>query len=147
MPILTAPISEQGLIVPIAISVSQPRCDALTAAGVQVPRPMRGRGLIDTGASCSAVDRAVIQSLGLSATGSTTILTPSTGTESHECSLFDVALVILMGSAQKHTPSATTAVIEATLSGQGFHALIGRDVLSQGLLVYDGKAGNLSLAF
>jgi hypothetical protein len=52
-----------------------------------------------------------------------------------------------MGPADVHVASMTTPVVEANLAHQGFEALIGRDVLAQGLLVYDGKAGNLSLAF
>ncbi len=43
--------------------------------------------------------------------------------------------------------SMTIPVIESQLLNQGFHALIGRDVLSSGMLVYNGKASTISLAF
>ena len=147
MSVLTAPISVEGLIVSVGVCVSKPRADALHSAGQKVPPVSVVRGLIDTGADCTAIDLAVIQALGLIPTGTTRILTPSTGAGFHECNVYDVALFVLMGSSQVHTASLTTPIIESKLAVQGFDALIGRDVLSQGLLIYDGKAGTLSLAF
>ncbi|MCX7424860.1 MAG: aspartyl protease family protein [Planctomycetia bacterium] len=147
MSVLTVPVSPQGLIVTVGVAVSGPKADAIKAAGKPIPQTQVVRALIDTGASCSAIDPGVIQALELTPTGTASIHTPSTGVGSHECNLYDVALFILMGSAQVHIASLTAPVIEAKLAGQGFDVLIGRDVLSQGLLVYDGKAGNLSLAF
>jgi hypothetical protein len=38
-------------------------------------------------------------------------------------------------------------VIESTLAGQGFHVLIGRDVLSHRFFAYDGRAQTFVLAF
>jgi hypothetical protein len=52
-----------------------------------------------------------------------------------------------MEETQVHVASLTIPVIESDLSAQGFQVLIGRDVLSQGLLWYNGRARTLSLAF
>ncbi len=41
----------------------------------------------------------------------------------------------------------TIPVVAAVLLPQGFHALIGRDVLSHCLLTYDGASGLFSLAY
>jgi hypothetical protein len=41
----------------------------------------------------------------------------------------------------------TIPVVETPLASQGFQALVGRDILNQGLLVYSGKSGQLTLAF
>ena len=88
----------------------------------------------------------MVQSLGLLPTGTTEILTPSTGTVPHVCNQYDISLVLLM-PPQLHVASATIPVIEAQLSNQGLHAIIGRDVLATGLLVFNGRAGTISLAF
>jgi hypothetical protein len=46
-----------------------------------------------------------------------------------------------------HIIGTAIPVIEANLSQQGIQALIGRDVLGNGVLWYNGHAGILSLAF
>lgn len=145
--LLTTPTSDSGLLISVGVGVSGPKRAALQAAGLAIPAVSLVRGLIDTGADCTAIDAAVVKSLGLVPTGTTKILTPSTGPAGHDCDLFDVAIYILMGSAQIHTASLTTPVIGTSLSTYGYDVLLGRDVLSQGLLIYDGKAGSLSLAF
>lgn len=145
MPILTLPLGADGPIVRVLLNVSAPRLQVLRAANQPSPPGFGGRGLIDTGASCTAIDPSVVRSLGLVPTGRTSILTPSTGSTPHICNQYDISLVILM-PPQFHA-SMTIPVIESQLLNQGFHALIGRDVLSSGMLVYNGKASTISLAF
>ncbi len=48
---------------------------------------------------------------------------------------------------QFHVASFVLPVIESRLLNQGFHVLIGRDVLAGGMLIYNGRAGTFSLAF
>jgi hypothetical protein len=102
-----------------------------------VPNPVRVRGLIDTGASSTCIDSGSLQSariaspaasgasstcidsgslapLGLTPTGTISMMTPWTGATPHVCNQYDI---------------------------------IGRDILAQCLFVYDGQAGNFSLAF
>jgi hypothetical protein len=61
------------------------------------------------------------------------------------CDQFDVAL----GIDHPKNPMVllTVPVISTALAAQGIQALIGRDVLQNCLLIYDGAAGNLTLAF
>jgi len=119
----------------------------LRAAGQPIPPPVVGRGLIDTGASSTAIDPSVIQSLGLLPRGTINILTPSTGAVPHVCNQYDISLIILMTPPQFHVASLTIPVVESQLLNQGIHALIGRDVLSNGMFVYNGKANTISIAF
>jgi len=147
MPVLTLQITPVGPVVPLAVHVSQPRVIALKAANLPVPAPQIVRALIDTGASGTVIDSAVIRALGIAPTGQALIHTPSTGGTPHPCAQYDVALVMLMGRSQMHVISPAIPVIESNLARQGIEALLGRDVLAGGALWYNGHGGTLSLAF
>ncbi|HET6883282.1 MAG TPA: aspartyl protease family protein [Pirellulales bacterium] len=147
MPSLTIAIPQDGPLVNIAIGTSSARMQALRAAGASVPTPASCRGLVDTGASVSAIDRQIAQQLGLAPTGFTLIHTPSTGVQPHVAAQFDISLAIMMDNQHLHMLPVSFLVIESDLSTQGFGALIGRDVLALGLLMYHGHAGIMSLAF
>jgi hypothetical protein len=79
MPFFTLQVSSRGLIVEAAVLVRLSRQEALKKAGQSVPELQRVYALLDTGASCSAVDQSVLDSLSLTPTGEAEILTPSTG--------------------------------------------------------------------
>jgi hypothetical protein len=134
--------------VPVGVAVSQARREALTAAGQDVPLATSIRALVDTGASCTCVDPAVLTALQLSATGSVAVHTPSTGAALHYAEQYDVSLVI-PGAGTHHLPLTIDAVpvIAADLAVQGIHALIGRDVLQDCILIYNGAVGEFTLAF
>ncbi len=127
------------------IGVSQPREQALKNAGVTVPQPIVIHGLVDTGASNTAVDPVIIQQLGLSPTGSMSIFTPSTGETPAQANTFDVSIRIPVATMTFSV--GALQVFESALSVQGIQALIGRDVLANRLMVYDGRANIFSLAF
>jgi hypothetical protein len=90
MPILTNQIGVEGPIIKVGINVSSPRAQAMRAARLAVPPMIVIDALIDTGASCTVVDSGVIKKLGLVATGTVPILTPSTGVTPHSCNQYDI---------------------------------------------------------
>ncbi len=145
MPHLTLQMSVGGPLVDVLIGVSHPRAQALQKAGQTVPNPARVRALVDTGASCTCVDPSILAALGLAPTGITPIHTPSTGTQTHAANQYDVSLV-LIHPALTLTLGAVP-VVESQLKIQGIQGLIGRDVLSNCLLVYDGPNRIFTLAF
>jgi hypothetical protein len=104
------------------------------------------RGLVDTGASITGIDRAILNSLGIVSTGTIPVHTPSTTlTAPHIANQFDISFILVhpMISRTWHALPVT----DAQLSHQGIQALIGRDILSFCLLSYDGAAGTFALAF
>jgi len=145
MPHLTLQLTTGGPIVDILVGVSQPRQAAIQRAGLSVPQPIQIRALLDTGASCTCVDPSVLNKLGLAPTGIAPMHTPSTGSQAHVASQYDVSL-ILMHPMLTFTIHAAP-VVEAQLAIQGIQGLIGRDVLSNCLLIYDGRAGLFTWAF
>jgi len=136
-------------VLQVIVGVSQSRQAALQAANQPVPAGQTIWALLDTGASCTCIDPTVLHALQLTPTGSTSINTPSTGSQPHTADQYDVGVVI-PGPSPTHPAYYihTLAVVEAELLlAQGFHALIGRDVLEHCLLIYNGMTRLCTLAY
>jgi hypothetical protein len=145
MHVLKGRISKLGPMIDVKVMQSSQRVAALKRARMPYTQPVTVLALLDTGAGSSALDRQVVTSLGLGPTGIIKIHTPSTGTKYEERSLYDASLVIGEGYP---TPLALTLpVLESDFASEGFLALIGRDVLDQCFLMYDGPAATFSLFF
>lgn len=134
----------------VIVTPSEPRRRALEEAGEEIPDPAWVQALVDTGASCTCVDPAILKRLNLNPTGSVPVHTPSTAGKAEEFDQYDVGLAI-PGSDTKHAPlhlDPISVVASEKLSQQGGHAvLIGRDILSDCIVVYNGPAGFFTLAF
>lgn len=89
----------------------------------------------------------VFQALGLQPTGSTPILTPSTGQTPIDADTYDVGIVIPNAPNQaliiQNMPVGASELFQA----QGFHALLGRDILQRCVLNYNGSIGLFTLAY
>jgi len=129
-----------GPTLSVEIALHPTLIQLLQQQGQQAPNPVTGIGLIDTGAGLTAVDLSVLQALNIPPIGTVRVGTA--------------------GGQQIQTQHAATirfpelgfegrfaAVIGSDLSGQGIIALIGRDVLSRALLVYNGTLGHFILSF
>ncbi|WP_224796723.1 aspartyl protease family protein [Pandoraea sputorum] len=120
----------------------------MAQAGIAIPKPSPGAFLIDTGASSTCIDPSVLEPLGLTPTGQTEVHTPSTNGTPHVCNLYDVQLLV-PGQTGIEAPFIIPAmpVTESHLASQGITGLIGRDVLSKCVLVYNGAANFYSLSY
>lgn len=150
MPHFTLQISPNGAILQALVAVSEPRRAALAEASQPVPKAVLIRALVDTGASCTCVDPSVLRDgLHLTPTGSVPVNTPSTGMTPHEAEQYDIALLIPPAVAGQSLLTFETipVVCSALLEAQGFHALIGRDILGRCILIYNGTMGSFSLAY
>jgi hypothetical protein len=145
MPILRGTLSDYGPMVDVKVMQSHQRSAAFKKRGLPFPQPVTVMGLIDTGASCSALDIGVANRLGLQSRGFTLIHTPSTGSEYVSRQQFDACLVL--GEHERRPLVVTLPVIEAELASQGFFVLIGRDVLNKCTFTYDGKKNNFTLRY
>lgn len=74
--------------------------------------------------------------------------TPSTGAAPAAADQYDVGLAIYAAANQVPLFLTTVPVIAAALvHAQGIQALIGRDILGQCVLHYNGATGTFTLAF
>jgi hypothetical protein len=145
MPILTGRISPEGPTIDIKVMQSPQRVAALKKANRPFASPSTVVGLIDTGASSSALDRIVIAGLDLQHRGVVSIHTPSTGPGYETRDEYDACLVL--GETSLRPMVLTLPVIGCDFSSQGFLALIGRDVLRHCKLAYDGPLDLFTLEF
>jgi hypothetical protein len=137
-----------GPVLTAFVGVSLARRDALMTAGRPIPAGASIRALIDTGASNSCIDAGVLASLGLTPTSSVTVHTSTTGAEAHTADQYDVSIIV-PGTGSHHAPLVIPAVpvLSASLTRQGIDALIGRDILRDCILIYNGSLGMFTLAF
>lgn len=128
--------------------LSAPRSLALQLVGQVIPQPVVARLVVDTGASLTAIDCAIIQQLNLTSTGSTLIHTPSTQGQPHAANQYDVGLTIY-GATMNDIVYTTAAlpVIDGNFRAQGIDGLLGRDVLATGRLFYLGDANTYGISF
>lgn len=153
MPVLThritsvpnpPPFHPDGLVVTgpkvgVQLEVPTALAKQLGTTGQQVPAPVTGNALIDTGATRSAIDRSVVTSLGLNPVG---IVTLGTAGGMSQQALYGLRLVIPSIKATVDFESVTGC----DLSGTDLIMLIGRDVLRIALFVYDGVSGQYTIA-
>jgi hypothetical protein len=137
-----------GLIINAVAGVSDARHNALAAANLPTPASIPILAMIDTGASCTCVDPTVLQQLGLTPTGSAAVNTPTTGSNPAMADQYDIGILIPTDLASPPLLHLTIPVIAADLLvRQGFHALVGRDILAGCYLAHDGKSGLFTLAY
>lgn len=149
MPHFTLQISPQGPLLNAMIGVSAARQIALSTAGQPTPSLVPIRALVDTGASASCADPSVLTSLNLTPTGSATVNTPSTGNRPVNADQYDISLIVPAAAANQ-TPlvvSTLPVICAELLASQGFHALIGRDILANCVFLYNGSLGLFTLAY
>ena len=145
MPHLTSKVSSGRPLVDIYVGVSEARQKALEIAGKPVP-PLQGiRALIDTGASHTCLDSQIIRRLGLTPTGKVTSHTASSGATPYMSDQYDVSINFPLGSLMRRFPGLP--VIQLELSVQGIDALIGFDLLRNGILILDGPADSFIVGF
>jgi len=145
MPHLTQPISPGGPIVSLHLGASLQRQTAIKAAGQPIPPIVKVNALIDTGASGTVIEEKVLHQLGLTPTGAINIFTPSTKGTPVTCMTYDVFLGLYHPTFS--LLNGNFPVVASDFSGQSIQALIGRDLLKQCVLIYNGDNNTFTLGF
>jgi len=133
-----AALQLRGPILQVSITIEQNAGKGLVAQGKTLPTPKSGLALIDTGASNTCVDEQAAKDLGLPVIDVANM--QSASHEKHECNIYPVQII---------TPIVTLnapRAMGAALAPQGLLVLIGRDVLQNCNLFYNGPMGQFTLS-
>ena len=140
-------ILSTGALVDVVIGITDARRRALMKAQAHVPAPVEATLLVDTGASCTMVDDALMRTLQLNPTGATRFHSASSAASGDDCDLYDVQLFI-GGMATPNTLKLGPLPIMARgFINQPFSGLLGRDVLNRVHMAWRGPAGKLVLSY
>ncbi|MCY3641024.1 MAG: retroviral-like aspartic protease family protein [Gammaproteobacteria bacterium] len=124
---------------PATLMISDSHEQVLAEQGRSTPAPINGFALIDTGASRTCFDQAAAIAAGLPISD-TGLMTSATQAE-QEVPIF-TGKIMIPQFGEIHVEQGMGAVLE----NQGLVALIGRDLLENAVLVYNGSAGFFSIS-
>lgn len=136
MPQIALRIGPGGPLLDVSVGISTPKRALLLANQGTVPGRVPGRFLIDTGASHTVVDDALIAALGVQPTSLRAVQTASTGGTPQQVPQYDVSLVLFMPPTGR--TFGALPVFAMSLRPQGIDGLLGRDALAECQLTYSG---------
>ena len=140
-------LQQTGPLIPVTLNVQPVLEEELRRTGKTAPATQQGMGLIDTGATRTAVDEKVLQTLGIKPISRIYV---GTAAGKNEHGIFPIQLVF-----QSPPASVVVQCVGVDLAGQkmvaeegqmDIIALIGRDILSRTIFVYNGTLGIISLS-
>jgi len=131
----------RGPVFQVTLGLAENVAQQLIQQGVAVPEPIAGWALLDTGASSTCIDDSVAQKLKLPVINK--VKMSSATHEAIDANVYP-ALISFTGTPIKM--NALTA-IGANLVGQDLIALLGRDMLQNFTVFYNGAVGQITIAF
>ena len=108
-----------------------------------VPLVVPVKALIDTGAIASAIRPQLVEIWGIQPTGIADVCTATS--LRFPCPEFPVRLIIPVSEPEPEYVNLDITVIGAPLPDPDIDCLIGRDILSNCVFIYNGKADNFTL--
>ncbi len=132
-------LHQTGPVIEVVIYPSQPVAQKLLKEGKIIPA-FKATALIDTGASSTCISDDIVQKLGLI---SFDIQKVHTAAGESEQLFYDIAVGLPINQPNLLSVQAPCA----NLSGQPFHVLLGRDILSVCSMFYNGLDNSFVLHF
>jgi hypothetical protein len=146
MPLFNIPIDpQQGVLVDLWIGPTRQDQDGQMERESEPTKPQQLQMLLDTGASRTHLDPAVISRLKLRQDGQTELITPTSGSDGTPARQFRCCAVLRVDGIEMEWPDLL--VTEAPMANQGVDGLMGRDLLRSLAIFWDGIAGSATLAF
>ncbi len=108
------------------------------------------RALIDTGASITGIDAPILREMDLPPVGAASLTTPS---GSAETDVYMVRLIIPSKKSEGFPPNLPRIVIDnvrvvaVKIENQPYRGLLGRDILSGMVMVYNGPHALITLGY
>lgn len=147
MSLASIEIGPEGALVEIAVEVFTARANALRRLGQPVPGPQWVKAQIDTGAYRTGLDRRIFEALGIGGEIDTEdIRTVSTGDCAHTADVYVCNLTVIAPDGGRMF--STLRVLAHDFSDdEEARGLIGRDILAQCRLTWNGPAMLAGLSF
>jgi len=136
-----------GAFFPIEVHIPPQIAEALAKEGKPIPTPVTGLGLIDTGATMTCVHEEILTSLGLNPTG---VVNSGTAAGPVQQNVYPVRIVFPAQGWTLDVPAAGVNLTGQTTQldpPQPLIVLLGRNLLEQWILVWNGPAGHWAVAF
>jgi predicted aspartyl protease len=133
-------LRRSGPCVDVIVTLDKAMAEALLQSGQTVPPPVAGKALIDTGASSSCIDESIARGMRLPAIDVVKIASATHTAQPR--SVYPVQIEISGVGRAIAAPRA----IGVELQSLGFVAIVGRDVLRNCTLFYNGIAGQITLS-
>ena len=131
---------ESGPVLRVSLRPPPSRIAYLVGAGRPPPTPVSGLALVDTGADATCVDRRVAERARLGFVGETRMTSATHDGEIVPLYSGRLAIDGLARDIELET------ICGLNLEPQGLVAVIGRDILEECVLVYNGPDGSFSLS-
>ena len=128
-----------GPLVPVTLTLTEETSRAYAERGGNLPEPVAGFAMIDTGAARTCFDEASARKAGFPIIGRAQMTSATHA--NHEVPVFSGRIV--MGSFNIDVAEGLGANLAAI---DGLVALIGRDLLKDALFTYNGPGGSIDLA-
>jgi hypothetical protein len=147
MPRLNVPIGPNGPIVEIRLCVGLEHAKALAAAGRPVPQPSSVPGLVDTGAELSAIQRSLVDWMGIPFFRFLDARSSVLGDESRVAPVYRILMTF--GPVESPDPPKwrTIEAVGVNVVSPRATVLIGRDLLATCRFTYDGRKQRLMLSY
>lgn len=135
-----------GATVPVHVGISDQRRQVLLDRGLPLPSPLPLVFLVDTGASFSWVDEMHMRSLGLDPRSWAPVHTAQTKGVAENKPTYEVS-VIIGGLANHMTRRFGILIGGGSYDNTSYDGLLGRDILNQCTLVWNGLSRRLWLEY
>lgn len=133
-------LAARGPCVQVTLGISKSFAQQLQQQGQSLPQPVSGLALIDTGAISTCIDAGIASRIGLPVIDVVNMASAShasTQQNIHPVQIEVVGLPISIDAPRS---------MGVLLANQGLIALLGRDVLQQCTLFYNGLTGQITLS-
>ncbi len=147
MPRLNVAFGPGGPIIEVRLQVGDEDAERLVADGSPIPPRCCVAGLVDTGAERTAIERSLLDWLGLSACGSVDLSSSVLGYEVRKAKVYRVQMTF--GSLEAPNPPKwrTISAVGVTLVFAEATVLIGRDLLATCRFTDDGRKSRFMMSY
>ena len=136
-------LQRNGAVLRVEIGIPSSLAQYLRERKLLVPQPIKGFALFDTGASSSCVDTEIINKLGVKPVGVTRTITAAGPSQQ---SLFPATLHFpRLGFSVEFTSVMGANLRQFRIMRGNLLALVGRDILSRCVLIYNGPHASYTL--